>query len=76
VKKAGVHPTAPLPVVHSPANLTKPPTAVPPVGSSGSSLFDRSVLLITFMIAIGVAVLALIARGLWRRVWWWRHYFP
>lgn len=68
-------PAAPRPPVHTaPARTTVLPVEVPPAGSSGSSLSNRSVLLLTFMATIVAAVLALLARGLWRRVWWWRQY--
>jgi hypothetical protein len=75
--KPAVHaakPAAASPVVHSaPAGVSTLPV-VPPAGSSGSSLSNRSVLLIAFVLVIGLGVLALAARGLWRRVWWWRRY--
>lgn len=64
---------APTPIVHSaPASVNLP--TVPPAGDSGSSLSNRSVLLMAFVLVIGVGILALLARGLWRRVWWWRRY--
>jgi hypothetical protein len=67
-------PAAARPVVHSsPANVSTLPV-VPPAGSSGSSLSNRSVLLITILFVIAAGILALVARGLWRRVWWWRQY--
>jgi hypothetical protein len=67
-------PAAASSVVHSaPADVSTLPV-VPPAGSSGSTLSNRSVLLIAFVLLIGVGVLALAARGLWRRVWWWRQY--
>ena len=67
-------PAAARPVVHpSPKDVTTLPV-VPPAGSSGSSLSNRSVLLIAFVLVIAVGVLALAARALWRRVWWWRRY--
>jgi hypothetical protein len=76
--KPAVHvakPAGPRPTVHTaPARTTVLPVEVPPAGSSGSSLSNRSVLLLTFMTAIVAAVLALLARGLWQRVWWWRRY--
>ncbi len=67
-------PAPPRPVVRSaPANVSTVPF-VPPADSAGSSLSNRSVLLIAFVLVIGVGLLALAVRGLWRRVWWWRRY--
>jgi hypothetical protein len=67
-------PAAASPVVHAaPANVSTLPL-MPPAGSSGSTLSNRSVVLIAFLLVIAAGVLALAARGLWRRVWWWRQY--
>jgi hypothetical protein len=75
--KPAVHaakPAAARPVVHSaPAGVSTLPV-VPPAGSSGSSLSNRSVLLLAFVLVIAAGVLTLLVRGLWRRVWWWRQY--
>jgi hypothetical protein len=35
---------------------------------------NRTVLMFAFVLVIGVGLLALLVRGLWRRLWWWRRY--
>jgi hypothetical protein len=67
-------PAPPRPVVRSAPAIVSTTPFVPPADSAGSSLSNRSVLLIAFVLVIGVGVLALAVRGLWRRVWWWRRY--
>jgi hypothetical protein len=67
-------PTVARPLV--PATSTRTgslPADVPPA-DSGSGFSTRSVLLITFVVAIGAGVFALLVGAGWRRLWWWRRY--
>jgi hypothetical protein len=57
----------------APAHPFTPPINAPS-GDSGLSLSDRGVLLVTFLFALGVGVIVLLARAVWRRYsWWWRY---
>jgi hypothetical protein len=67
-------PAVPRAVVRlTPAHATTP-AAAPAEGGSGSSLSNRSVLLLTMLLAIAAGVLILATRAGWRRFKWWRRY--
>jgi hypothetical protein len=44
-----------------------------PAGDT-STLSNRSVLLLTFALAVAAGLAILFARAGWRRLWWWRRY--
>jgi hypothetical protein len=62
------------PVRSTPAHAFTPPVDASSKGGSGLNLSDGGVLLVTFLLALGIGVLVLLARAFWRRLSLRRHH--
>lgn len=62
------------PIRSTPAHAFTPPVNASSKGGSGLNLSDGGVLLVTFLLALGIGVVVLLLRSVWRRHALRRHY--